>query len=161
MECVWRGCRQQGRLIAPCKVCISTLSGGQMLPPQAPGDEFTALLDRHNPCPKHSKNAQTGNCWGTVVRLTGVGGRDSRRQTLHGCIHGVLSSESPHLHKTYCFGKLFCALATSTPIIPTDLAMFPTFSPARKASISYPSNHLVEWKEQFLPFRVFLLDQSG
>ena len=47
---------------------------------------------------------------GTVARLTGVGGRDSRR-SLHGCIHGVLSSESPYLHKAYCFGKLFTTIS--------------------------------------------------
>ncbi len=47
---------------------------------QAPMDGFTAFLDRHTPHPKIGETAQTGNCWGSVARLTGVGGRDSQRQ---------------------------------------------------------------------------------
>ena len=69
---------------------------------------------------------------GAVARLTGVGskadfcsckicihaihGNQSLPSSLHGCIHGVLLSESPNLHKAYCFEKLFCAYSLNLSI---------------------------------------------
>ena len=54
MGCVWRGCRQQCRLMLPAKSAFPPSLPVRCCR-QAPKGGFTALLDRYTPGPKHSK----------------------------------------------------------------------------------------------------------